>query len=62
MWLKDSRCEKVVKDTLESGQMVGLDWVGFFKDVWSGVRLTYLLGIILNLVMWEGILWSFKQN
>ena len=27
MWLKDSRCEKVVNDTLESGQMVGSDWV-----------------------------------
>ena len=27
MWLKDSRCEKVVKDAWECGQLVGLDWV-----------------------------------
>ena len=27
MWLKDSRCEKVVKDAWECGQLVGSDWV-----------------------------------
>ena len=27
MWLKDLRCEQVVKDAWESGQMVGSDWV-----------------------------------
>ena len=27
MWLKDSRCEMVVKDAWECGQLVGSDWV-----------------------------------
>ena len=27
MWFKDSRCEKVVKDAWERGQLVGSDWV-----------------------------------
>ena len=27
MWLKDSRCEKVVNDARECGQLVGSDWI-----------------------------------
>ena len=27
MWLKDSRCEKVVNDAWECGQLVGSDWI-----------------------------------
>ena len=27
MWLKDMRCEKVVKDAWESVQLIDLDWV-----------------------------------
>ena len=59
MWLKDSRCEEVVKAAWEEGVSLQLDWV---IGAWSDAECLWMLGTNLNLAMWVRPLLLYKQS